>query len=693
MKRLANGVPGDWSDLTENSGRELKVVFLGDGEAGKSSIIARLLLDGENTLEFPGVSTPGIKISHKIYNTDDREIQVHFWDFGGQEILHSMHRLFLTKRALYVVVLNVREDTQDERARYWLYNLHSYAAGAPVLLVLNKMDMNRNASVNEHDLRDLYPSLMEIVKLSARDDSKEAFEANMIAALRRQIGAFQYPPLPLSWSRLRVELQSMECSYIRSEAYHALCDKCGIVENDDVRRELLIWFCDMGISFCCGGSMRLEDYVVLKPEWITNAISAILWNGREDVQNGVISHESIYQILNKPECHPFTAYPESHYKPNEVDYVLQVMRKFHLSFWVNEEMEFIPALCRYEAPAIIYDYAYDPGVLEFRIHYDYLPLNVLHRLMVELRSDLDPDQSWRTGARFVSGTLGVSAVIFTEWDMIRILVRSRKTAYAARKYLQTIRETLSWITKQMGLITTRNEVIYKADGNVEAFDYDMLNMMLDEGLTTTYSRKFRKRISIIDVLGQTDRAERDEKTQLLQDTISACIKMQDNRLYWDACEDDRNAYLRDWLTARGYIVRDQVRTGVSALGRYACEMDLEIHREPGIPWAVCYGLTLRGSGRSQQIYWEESLRRLVRSYDTNVMLGFLVCYVQCHGAQFREIFQGCLDRLSSGEGQGGLLRCTSVEEELPEGIRAVQCIYDMNGFPYEVYQIYVHMYG
>ena len=75
---------------------ELKVVFLGDGEAGKTHTIARLLNDGAHVGKFRSVSTPGIVIEDKEYTIGERQVKVHYWDFGGQEILHSMHRMFLT---------------------------------------------------------------------------------------------------------------------------------------------------------------------------------------------------------------------------------------------------------------------------------------------------------------------------------------------------------------------------------------------------------------------------------------------------------------------------------------------------------------------------------------------------------------------------------------------------------------------
>ena len=121
---------------------ECKVVFLGDAEAGKTHSIKRLLKKGEKISELKSQSTPGIEITVDTMQMEGSDIVVNYWDFGGQEIQHSMHRMFLTERTIYVVFLNARQDPLDDRARYWLENICSFAQDAPVLLVINKMDQN-----------------------------------------------------------------------------------------------------------------------------------------------------------------------------------------------------------------------------------------------------------------------------------------------------------------------------------------------------------------------------------------------------------------------------------------------------------------------------------------------------------------------------------------------------------------------
>ena len=183
---------------------EIKVVFLGDGEAGKSHVVQRLMQDGAKIGNFDGDATPGIAIHHNTVKLPDRTVKVHYWDFGGQEILHAMHRIFLTQRTVYVVVLNARNDTQDQRARFWLRYISSFDPAARVLLVLNKTDQNPRASINETELRRMYPQLPPVVQLSAKKDSQEDFNEKLTKTLENLIASMENlrSVMPPSWRKL-----------------------------------------------------------------------------------------------------------------------------------------------------------------------------------------------------------------------------------------------------------------------------------------------------------------------------------------------------------------------------------------------------------------------------------------------------------------------------------------------------------
>ena len=683
---------------------EVKVVFLGDGEAGKTHTIARLLNDGKQVNKFRGVSTPGIVIEDKTYRLDDREVKVHYWDFGGQEILHSMHRMFLTKRTLYVVLLNVREGNQDDRARYWLHNLKSFADGAPVLLVLNKMDMNKNASINEADLRKLYPGLTDVVKLSTLTYSEKKFQKAFVDVLMNQIGAMDILTYPFigSWSRLKEKLQNMERNYIFGDEFRAYCDEVGVRGSDTVRRDLLEWFSDLGVSFCYSGedSMVLEDHVVLRPDWITNAIYIILFNKVEAVNNGLVSHDTIYRMLSSEDTEKYRrTVAAAKYERDEVGYVLKVFRKFRLSLLVEEGVEFLPMLCDANSTAAAAEYENDPNALEFRMHYEYLPNNVIHRLMVDRRKELDRSNVWLTGARFVCGDTGRSAVVKSEGNLIRILVRAEKEPRNPQRYLDALKESLEQINAIMGLTVANMEVIYKEDGKTACFDYADLMFAQEIGENHIPCRELRKRVRLADVLMQSDFPEDEKQKKLMADIRLACQKLQTRKIYWDASEDVRTDYLMDMLTTNGYTVLDQHRTGISAGGIQSGELDLDIRLTPGDAWSALEALNLKGSSTSQIEYWNAHLKKLLDNYnDVGRSFLFHVSYVQCPKDKFGKIMGDLYEhmRFYSPRGFELLRRFVSpvplgTERDQNQFLRAVKCVYDCGGVTMTVYQFFVRI--
>ena len=68
--------------------------------------------------------------------------------------MHATHQFFLSRRSLYVLVLDGR---RDERPEYWLRYIESFGGGSPVLVVLNKQDTNPSFDVDRIALRRKFP--------------------------------------------------------------------------------------------------------------------------------------------------------------------------------------------------------------------------------------------------------------------------------------------------------------------------------------------------------------------------------------------------------------------------------------------------------------------------------------------------------------------------------------------------------
>ena len=120
--------------------KRCKLLFLGNGDAGKTNLALRLQPGKDPNTDNPG-TTHGVQffewdIKARMGGSVD-DVHLHLWDFGGQEIYHNTHRLFMGKGAVFVLLWKPQQDGrrpetcakkgyQDEwrPLQYWLDLIH-----------------------------------------------------------------------------------------------------------------------------------------------------------------------------------------------------------------------------------------------------------------------------------------------------------------------------------------------------------------------------------------------------------------------------------------------------------------------------------------------------------------------------------------------------------------------------------------
>lgn len=285
---------------------EAKVIFLGDGGAGKTHTIQRILNGGRKD-RYETETTPGIDITNYAVDRDGRKFNIHFWDFGGQEIMHAMHRCFLTDRTCYVVVVSNRWDL-NSRARYWLKNIDSFAQGAPVLLAVNRWDNIQETGIDMSRLTKDYPSLVKQPVYYSAKDSADAEFKQLMDAIVREAGKLDSSAMsfPSQWAAIRQQLLDMaeERYYIDKEEYHQICNQQGL-DSSQIRTWLLEWFNDLGVCFSYhqdeAERTELTSYKVLNPRWLTNAIYIIINAGKRYADKGRMNLNLIQDLLKHSE--------------------------------------------------------------------------------------------------------------------------------------------------------------------------------------------------------------------------------------------------------------------------------------------------------------------------------------------------------------------------------------------------------
>lgn len=127
---------------------DVKLVVIGNGRIGKTQICRRLRGEDYDA----GVdSTHGIMVTSAPLPSDP-PAHLHLWDFGGQDLYHGTHALFMKTRAIFVLVWTPSAENAETHAHggmtfrnqplsYWLsYVRHLGGTDSPVLIVQNQCD-------------------------------------------------------------------------------------------------------------------------------------------------------------------------------------------------------------------------------------------------------------------------------------------------------------------------------------------------------------------------------------------------------------------------------------------------------------------------------------------------------------------------------------------------------------------------
>lgn len=496
--------------------REAKVIFLGDGDVGKTYTIKRILNHGKRDT-YDTSATPGIHITSYSRQYQDKVLDIRFWDFGGQEIMHAMHRCFLTGRTCYVVVVDNRKGQMNEQAEYWLRNIDSFAGGCPVILAVNRIDGLGDNGIDEPRLKAMYPNLVgDPIYYSAKSSTEEEFQkltdAICLQASRLDSYGMEFPE---NWAAIRNELMNMNAQgqgtkryYIDKEEFYRICEEHG-EKNRDICKWLLEWFNDLGICFSYhldGEKKELPHYQILNPQWLTNAIYVMINACQNFSKKGVISHAAIDTQLNNPSVEQVKrVFPEFvSYTPEEREYILQIMRKFQLSYQVSEDEEFIPALCLNQTPEGLEPKGFVKR-LSYEMVYTYLPDTVIHRLMIQCYQYLNPKKIWLKGLYIELPVEDVAAVVrMADSTRLQMDVYAMGDGRPLWKTLNYLRRHILQINRDLNM--EAEDVILVRDGNREGrIDVEyLLNLKKDgyQEYSIQGSDKKPLKINIPELLGE-----------------------------------------------------------------------------------------------------------------------------------------------------------------------------------------------
>jgi small GTP-binding protein len=488
---------------------EVKVLLVGDGGAGKTSLMKRLLDEGFDRNE---PQTHGININHKWEVTTEKTIKINLWDFGEQEIMHATHQFFLSKRSLYVLVLDGRKD---EKVEYWLQHIQRCGGDSPVLVVLNKIDQNPAFDVNRIFLQEKYKNIRGFFRVScAINEGIKDFSKHLINELAKV--EMIKTMWANSWFRVKTRLEKMSEDFISYDQYKILCQEENI--TDKISRDTLVdYFNDLGVILHFK-DFRLEETHVLNPEWVTTAVYKII-NCVELVESkGVLNLRLLEKILEKRK-------EDDYYYPRDKHrYIIDLMKKFELCYGIDEETVLIPDLLAVQEPHIEFN---DADALKFIIEYEFLPRSVMPRFIVNMHINIKNMLQWRTGVVLENKDLQSTAVVKADYEAKRIYIHVE--GGQRRDYFAVILAALRSINKSFEKLETR-ELVPMPDNPKITASYRQLIRFEEEGIEYYLPGETEKRYKVKDLLGTIgEKIEEDETLQMLRTIKTAQLQRKSDK--------------------------------------------------------------------------------------------------------------------------------------------------------------------
>lgn len=469
---------------------EVKVLLVGDGGAGKTSLVKRML-DIKFDKDEP--QTDGINISDWKVKVGDTDIKVHLWDFGGQEIMHATHQFFLSKRSLYILVLDGRKD---EKTEYWLKHIESFGGDSPILVVINKTDQNPGFDVNRNFLQEKYKGIKGFYRVScAKNRGIKIFAKNLKKALT-SVELLQ-TTWPKTWFDVKTQLQNVVENFISYDKYKSMCEKEKITEKSS-QDTLVDFLNDLGIILHFK-DLELLDTHVLEPTWVAEAVYKIINSEQLAKSKGVLKVDLLDEILKKKKETDFE------YPPERYSYIIELMKKFELCYEIDKKTVLIPDLLDIQEPKLDFDYK---TALRFLIEYDFLPKSVMPRFIVKMHRDINNKLQWRTGVVLEDKDFNSTAVIKADNDAKKIYIYVN--GEQKRDYFAVILFNLREINRSFEKLKAIEKVPMSDDPEISV-SYKHLITLEKEGTNEYFPDGAKRKYNVSELLGSIQKEKMDEE--------------------------------------------------------------------------------------------------------------------------------------------------------------------------------------
>ena len=476
----------DWINAIKKELKEIKIILIGDPKAGKTSLLRRFK---DDKFEVDEAQTDGInieRIEFGVCQTFKNHKPLHkltgyFWDFGGQEIMHATHQFFLTKRSVYILVLDSRKDNDVAgQIRQWVKRIKATGGNSDIIVVANQYDLNSGFGFeNEYELQHEFPQIKYFIKVSCKTGENLNLVKAKLEELIPKAELFK-SEIDERWINIKELLQEgTNVGYYLGEArFKEICLDSNL-NDKDAQKNAISFLHDLGLVLHFDEVID-HDYFVLNPYWITYGVYQILTSNLAGNKKGIVSISDLEYIINeeeeKREIYKVSDFRRITYNKHQRRFLIDMLCQFKLCFYLPDHSQFIiPDLLETAEPIEFTESIRNSeNSINLIYDYEYLPKSVMPQILVDTHNL--HFKIWRTGC--ILKHSDCRCLIVSYGNQIRIKVseghRSKKDLLAI------IRNIIDQINEKL---TNNPKILIPLPGTTEFVGYEELKERDKDGET------------------------------------------------------------------------------------------------------------------------------------------------------------------------------------------------------------------
>eukprot|EP01088_Endostelium_zonatum_P008698 TRINITY_DN21857_c0_g1_i1.p1 TRINITY_DN21857_c0_g1~~TRINITY_DN21857_c0_g1_i1.p1 ORF type:complete len:219 (-),score=45.96 TRINITY_DN21857_c0_g1_i1:64-720(-) len=134
-----------------------KIVLLGEGSVGKTSLVMRYTKDTFNTKHE--VTIQAAFLQKNLTFPNGQRYSLNIWDTAGQERFRALSPLYYRDAHGALLVYDITDNSSFDRVKSWVKELKKTQSQVAIAIVGNKIDLERSRAVNKDEVEEYARSI------------------------------------------------------------------------------------------------------------------------------------------------------------------------------------------------------------------------------------------------------------------------------------------------------------------------------------------------------------------------------------------------------------------------------------------------------------------------------------------------------------------------------------------------------